>query len=122
MLNGFVLILKNKYLAIIIAAVLFGLARASNPNATMISIIGNGLDGAIYSIAFIESDSLWLPFALHFSLNFFQFTGGSYGPEGGIMGLTIRISVTMILLMIYYYFNKKWRAGIVNEENMNEII
>lgn len=143
MLNGFVLILKNKYLAITIAAVLFGLAHSSNPNATMISIIGNGLDGAIYSIAFIESDSLWLPFALHFSWNFFQgsvfgfpvsglnlrsivqqssvagkniFTGGSYGPEGGIMGLTFRITVTMMLLMIYYYFNIKRRDGIVNEE------
>ena len=136
MLNGLIHISKNKCLSVIITAVLFGLAHASNPNATTVSIISNGLGGAMYSIAFIESESIWLPFALHFAWNFFQgpvfgfpvsglhfggivnqsfvpgkniLTGGSYGPEGGIIGISFRF-VVIIMLMLYYYISIKKRA------------
>lgn len=135
MLNGLFQISKNKYLAVIITAVLFGLAHAGNPNATTTSIISNGLGGVMYSIAFIESSSIWLPFGLHFAWNFFQgpilgfpvsgldfgglvqqnfvigkdiFTGAAYGPEGGIIGIAFRILV-IIMLFIYYFLNIKNR-------------
>lgn len=134
MLNALLRILRNKYVAVIITAVLFGLAHASNPNATLISIISNGLGGVMYAVAFIESESIWLPTALHFAWNFFQgpvygfpvsglqfggivkqsfdidksiFAGGAYGPEGGIIGISFRIVVIVMLLLYYYLFIKK---------------
>ena len=139
MLNGLLQILKNKYISVIITGVLFGLVHSNNVNATSLSIISNGLGGVIYSIAFIESESIWLPIALHFSWNFFQgpilgfpvsgvnfggvvqqsfvigkniFTGGGYGPEGGIIGISFRI-VVIIMLLLYYYFNIKKRNDLI---------
>ena len=135
MLNGLIQLLKNKYIAILITGVLFGLVHANNPNATYLSIISNGLGGVMYSIAFIESESIWLPFALHFSWNFIQgpilgfpvsglmfsslvkqtfvtektiFTGSGYGPEGGLIGIGFRFFV-IAMLLLYYYFNIKKR-------------
>jgi len=140
MLNGLLQILKNKYIAVIITGFLFGLAHAGNPNATPISVISNGLGGVMYSIAFIESESIWLPYALHFAWNFFQgpvlgfpvsglnfggvvqqsfaigkniFTGGGYGPEGGIIGISFRI-VVIIMLLVYYYFGIKKRNDLIH--------
>lgn len=134
MLNGLIRLLKNKYIAVIITAVLFGLAHAGNPNATTISIISNGLGGVMYAVAFIESDSIWLAFALHFAWNFFQgpvfgfpvsgmnfggiveqsfeagpniISGGSYGPEGGIVGISFRIVIIAMLLLYYFVSIKK---------------
>jgi len=135
MLNGLLQFTKNQYIAVIITAVLFGLAHAGNPDATPVSIISNGLGGVMYSIAFIESESIWLPFALHFAWNFFQgpifgfpvsglqfggivkqsvvkgqdiFTGGGYGPEGGVIGISFRIAV-IVLLLLYYFLSIKKR-------------
>ena len=83
MLSGLMHILKNKYIAVWITAILFGLAHAGNPNATIVSIVSNGLGGVMYAIAFIESNSIWLPFGLHFAWNFFQ--GPIFGfPVSGI--------------------------------------
>lgn len=134
MLNGLIHILKNKYIAVTITAVLFGLAHAGNPNATTVSIISNALGGVMYAIAFIESDSIWLPFGLHFAWNFFQgpvfgfpvsgmnfggiveqsfeagqniISGGSYGPEGGIVGISFRIVIIVMLLLYYFAIIKK---------------
>lgn len=134
MLIGLMHILKNKYIAVLITAILFGLAHAGNPNATIVSVISNGLGGVMYAIAFIESNSIWLPFGLHFAWNFFQgpifgfpvsgidfggiieqnsavsqnlIYGGTYGPEGGIIGISFRILVILMLLLYYIFSIKK---------------
>lgn len=138
MLNGLICLLNNKYIAVTITAVLFGLAHAGNPNATILSIASNALGGVMYAIAFIESDSIWLPFGLHFSWNFFQgpvfgfpvsgmnfggiveqnfeagqnfISGGSYGPEGGIIGVSFRIAI-IVMLALYYFVNIKNRKSL----------
>lgn len=134
MLSGFIHILKNKYIAVLLTAILFGLAHAGNPNATIVSVISNGLGGVMYAIAFIESNGIWLPFGLHFAWNFFQgpvfgfpvsgmnfggiieqntavsqnlIYGGTYGPEGGIIGISFRILVILMLLLYYTFSIKK---------------
>lgn len=134
MLSGFIHILNNKYIAVLLTAILFGLAHAGNPNATIVSVISNGLGGVMYAIAFIESNSIWLPFGLHFAWNFFQgpilgfpvsgmdfggiieqnpavsqnlIYGGTYGPEGGIIGISFRILVILMLLLYYTFSIKK---------------
>ncbi|WP_061316371.1 CPBP family intramembrane glutamic endopeptidase [Clostridium botulinum] len=145
MLNGLLRAFKSKYLPVIITSAIFGLMHASNPNATIASVISNGLGGVMYSIAFIESSSIWLPVALHFSWNFFQgpvfgfkvsglqfssvvqqsfvggkdiFTGGAYGPEGGILGISFRILV-IVMLLLYYYFSIKKRNDLTQDYNFN---
>jgi membrane protease YdiL (CAAX protease family) len=112
MLSGMILLFPRHWLALAVSSVLFGLAHAANPSASLLSVIGNGLDGLLYGIAFLWSGRIWLPFALHFGWNAFQgpvvgfpvsgfemgglvtqqavastlMTGGDYGPEGGLLG------------------------------------
>ena len=129
MLNGLMELTKNKYIAVLVSAVIFGMAHAGNPHATTISIISNSLGGVMYAVAYLESKSLYLPIALHFSWNFFQgpifgfpvsgldfsgvisqsitsnndtLMGGMYGPEGGIIGIGFRILV-IVLTFAYIY-------------------
>lgn len=130
LLNGLVIVLRgNKWLAIIISAIIFGFAHALNPNATAITAFGTGLGGLIYGIAFLGGKNIWLPLALHFSWNFsqaffgfivsgYQFwglftlnitgtdilTGGAYGPEASIIGMTFRF---VIIGMVLWYL---WRT------------
>jgi membrane protease YdiL (CAAX protease family) len=112
MLSGLVLTLRRRWLALGVMAVLFGVAHATNPSASAFSVVGNALDGLLYGVAFLWSGRIWLPVGLHFAWNFCQgpvlgfpvsgldlggliqqhavgsdlLTGGSYGPEAGIMG------------------------------------
>lgn len=112
MLSGLVLLFRRTWLALGVMSALFGLAHAANPGASPLSVFGNALDGLLYGIAFLWTGRIWLPFALHFGWNFSQgpvfgfpvsgfemgglvsqqavgstlVTGGSYGPEGGLLG------------------------------------
>lgn len=132
--GGLFLFLKgNKWLVIAISAAFFGLAHAANPNATIISVFGNTLGGVMYAIAFLESRRIWLCWGLHFAWNFFQgsllgfpvsgmteggsiiqqvatgpeiITGGAYGPEAGLVGMTFRF-VVIGLLYAWFSWDKK---------------
>jgi len=116
MLSGLVVILRWQWLAVLVTAAFFGLAHATNPNASALSVLGNALGGLMYAVAFLGSRNIWLPTGLHFAWNFFQgpvlgfpvsgfdmgglvrqaatgpelLTGGSYGPEAGLVGMTFR--------------------------------
>lgn len=129
MLNGLMMLTKNKYISVLASAVIFGMAHAGNPHATVISIVSNSLGGVMYAIAYLEMKNLFFPIALHFSWNFFQgpifgfpvsglnfsgmisqsitsnnttLMGGLYGPEGGFIGIGFRILV-IVLTFIYVY-------------------
>lgn len=134
MLNGLNGLIKNKYIAVLVSAVIFGMAHAGNPHATIISIISNSLGGVMYSIAYLESKSLYFAIALHFSWNFFQgpvfgfpisgfnfpsiisqsiisnndtLMGGIYGPEGGIIGIGFRFLVITLTFIYIYLIARK---------------
>jgi uncharacterized protein len=119
----------GKIFAIICLSLLFGFAHYLNPNINILSLLNIVLAGVFFSIAYLKTNSLWLPISLHFSWNivegmvygflvsgrvvfksyiFFNstgpewFTGGDFGPEGGILA-TILITVFSIFLLI----NKK---------------
>lgn len=129
MLSGLMMFTKNKYVSVLVSAVIFGMAHAGNPHATVISIISNSVGGVMYAIAYLETGSLFFPIALHFSWNFFQgpifgfpvsglnfsgmvsqsitsknntLMGGMYGPEGGIIGIGFRI-LCIVLTFAYVY-------------------
>jgi len=122
-LGGLVVMLRKRWLAVVVMATLFGLAHAGNPDASALSVLGNALGGLMYAVAFLGSGCIWLPTGLHFAWNFFQgpvlgfpvsgldmgglvqqsavgsdlVTGGSYGPEAGLVGMAFRFVVIALV-------------------------
>ena len=134
LVNGLLVLIKRKWLIIVLASIFFGLGHATGEGVSAVSILSNALGGAIYTTAFLGAKNLWFPWALHFSWNTFQylygypvsgliedpivlqgevrdtiFTGGIYGPEGGIVGLIFRF---VILLVLLFYLSKSRRVRI----------
>ena len=128
LVNGLSVLLKKNWQIIVFVAVLFGAGHATGEGVNLLSILSNAMGGAIYTIAFLGAKNIWFPWALHFSWNTFQyiygypvsglkydsviaqtevkdtiFNGGSYGPEGGLIGIFFRIAILMLIL---YYFSK----------------
>ncbi len=128
LVNGLSVLIKKNWQVILLAAIVFGLGHATGEGVSLLSILSNAMGGAIYTIAFLGAKNIWFPWALHFSWNTFQFiygypvsghkydsivvqteikdtiwNGGSYGPEGGLIGIFFRIA---ILLLILLYFRK----------------
>jgi len=124
MLNGLIVLMRQRWLAVIVMATLFGLVHAGNPNASTLSVLGNALGGLMYAVAFLGSGRIWLPTGLHFAWNYFQgpvlgfpvsgldmgglvqqhavgsdlLTGGSYGPEAGLVGMAFRFVAIALLV------------------------
>jgi membrane protease YdiL (CAAX protease family) len=100
-------------IAVLIAAVFFGLAHASNENATWLSTITIVTFGLLFGTAYVLTGELAFPIGLHFAWDFVQgfvfgvvaegkqygsvlvladdssatlWTGQPYGAEGGLMG------------------------------------
>ena len=105
--------------------VLFGLAHSDNLNFSPLAFVNTTLWGVVLGYAFIRSGDLWLPIGLHFGwnwtlpllgVNLSGFTmeitgysvhwksgvlisGGSYGPEGGLL-------TTAIVIALFFYLHK----------------
>ena len=116
-------------IALVSTSALFGFYHMNNPNATLISTINIGLGGVFFGMAFIITGELSIPIGIHISWNFFQgnifgwlvsglsiprdyvtlikieqagpeiWTGGAFGPEGGLIGLGAIILGTIITLL-----------------------
>lgn len=105
---------KATIIAIVISAAIFGLAHGSNPNSTPTAVVSIMLAGVMLAVPFIITGRLALSIGLHFSWNFSQggifgfrvsgmefkgglieirqlgpdwWTGGSFGPEAGLIGI-----------------------------------
>lgn len=116
----------NKYIALLISAILFSLMHGFNPNIDIIGFSNIFLAGILLGITYIHTKNLWFPIALHFSWNFFQtflgfnvsgqntysaiefkiaeetiLNGGSFGFEGSILSM-IAMIITIIAISIYY--------------------
>jgi uncharacterized protein len=110
--------------ALVISALLFGLAHAINSEATATSIAAIALEsGVLLGAAYAASRSLWFPIGIHFGWNFTEggifgtavsgggshglflsvldgpavFTGGAFGPEASIVAVAVCLVATSAL-------------------------
>ncbi|MBN1819114.1 MAG: CPBP family intramembrane metalloprotease [Prolixibacteraceae bacterium] len=81
--------LTNKYIALIITAILFSLMHIMNANFSLIPFINIVLAGILLGVVYIHTRRIWFPMALHIIWNFLQ--GPVFGSEvsGGSTGETI---------------------------------
>ncbi len=106
-------------------AVLFGLAHSQNLNFGPLALTNTILWGIVLGYSFLRSGDLWLPIGLHFGWNWTlpllgvnlsgftmnvtgyamhwkigeNFSGGAYGPEGGLL-------TTAVAIGLFFYLGK----------------
>ncbi|HUQ65493.1 MAG TPA: CPBP family intramembrane glutamic endopeptidase, partial [Flavitalea sp.] len=110
----------NKWIALLISAVLFTMVHYSNTGIPAIGLFNTFIGGLVLGIAYIITRSLWLPIFFHLSWNFIQgpilgfrvsglkfesimsveasgstlLSGGDYGFEGSVI-CTIMLLVAL---------------------------
>jgi CAAX protease family protein len=126
--------------AVVVMSVLFGAIHLGNPEHTWFSAVNTMLIGVPFAIAYLRTRALWLPLGMHFAWNFFQgyalglpvsgivlagplavarvhgpvwLTGGSYGPEGGLLTTVVAVAATVFLLLV---------PGIYTTQRMRELV
>ncbi len=121
-------------IATLLSSLIFGVLHSTNPNATLFSTLNICIAGILLSTGYILTGQLAIPIGLHITWNFFQgnvfgfpvsganfrsatfiaiqqkgpdqWTGGAFGPEGGVLGLG-----AMILGMVLTVLWVCWRKG-----------
>ena len=123
---GFQVLAANlgHYQALLPISVLFAAAHAGNANSSKLSLFITFLWGVVLGFAFLRSGDLWFPIGIHFGWNVTLpltgvelsgftmgltgyrlvwntgdlWSGGAYGPEGGLIGLLI---IPLVFFAVY---------------------
>lgn len=112
-------------IALVVSALLFGLAHLANPDATIVSVVAIAIEaGLLLGIAYVASRNLWFPIGIHFAWNFTQggifgvsssgptqhgllsmefsgsnlMTGGSFGAESSVISILLCLAVAVLFL------------------------
>ncbi|MBX2845260.1 MAG: CPBP family intramembrane metalloprotease [Saprospiraceae bacterium] len=117
----------NKYAALALNAIPFGLIHATNPNVETLGIVNVILAGFFLGATYIYTKNLWFPIGLHWSWNFFQGpifgfevsgnptdsvlaqevlenniqTGGDFGFEASIITTFMLVITTFVLMFLF---------------------
>jgi membrane protease YdiL (CAAX protease family) len=133
--------------AMMIMAVLFGVAHLTNPHASVAGFVNTALAAIFFSVAYMKTRSLWLPFGLHFSWNFAQttlfgfptsgigfsqfrlfrsvqtgpewVTGGPYGPEAGVLATVALVAALWYILKAPYLAAPE---GIITLDSVEDLL
>lgn len=129
LLTGLCQLTRRPAVALAASSVLFGLVHVvGNADATPVSALSNALGGVMYGLAFLRTGRVWMPLGLHLGWNLVQSTGagfpisgitgyagalarveptgpdwlsgGTYGPEGSVLSLLLRVVVIVAVLAI----------------------
>lgn len=119
----------GSWLAIILSALVFGLLHLTNPGATLAGALAIALEaGILLGAAYMLTRSLWLAIGIHWAWNYFEgpffgatisgagaaakpfitstisgpeiWTGGTFGPEAGLVALLACLVASAILLIL----------------------
>ncbi|MEI7557162.1 CPBP family intramembrane glutamic endopeptidase [Candidatus Chlorohelix sp.] len=110
--------------AVVASSVFWGLSHLLNPHGSILAAVNIALAGLVFAYAYMITGRLWLPIAFNFSWNFAQgvifgfpvsgftvsspvlqplvdgpdsVTGGSFGPEGGLVGMVALLAAALLL-------------------------
>lgn len=123
-------------ISIMLSSTIFGIAHFSNNNSSLLSMALLTINGIVWCIPFVITKNLGLSIGLHMAWNFTQtqlgftmsgnqslksiykienigsdiLTGGTYGPEAGIIGL---IGFAFMLLMSLAYLKLKGNKNVI---------
>jgi membrane protease YdiL (CAAX protease family) len=125
-------------LAWVLSSAFFGYLHATNPKATLMSTINVALAGLMLGAGYVLTGELAIPIGLHVTWNFFQgavfgfpvsglrvggatflsldqggpdlWTGGPFGPEGGLLGPVAMVSG--LLLTTLWVRIRRGRVGV----------
>lgn len=122
---------KASSTAIIISSVVFAVLHIGNPNAGLLSTFNIILAGVVLALPFLMTGRLAISIGMHFSWNFIQggflglpvsgtsfrgsflqvdqqgsalMTGGSFGPEAGLLGL---LAILFMMVLFFGYMNSR---------------
>lgn len=118
----------NKYLALVLSAILFAIMHGMNPSIDFIGVFNLFLAGVLLGLPYIFTRNLWFSIALHFSWNFFQsifgfnvsgqssysilkiklfdyniLNGGGFGLEGSVLMIVMQV---IMIFGTYFYFER----------------
>lgn len=115
--------------AVVVSCILYGLMHMPNPNSTLLSGVIIAIFGFLRIFGWLRTGQLWLSIGMHAGWNFFQgpilgfsvsgldseslikhtisgpnwMTGGSFGPEAGI----VVVPVVLLALMVMFLWTAK---------------
>jgi membrane protease YdiL (CAAX protease family) len=115
--------------AVVVSCILYGLMHMPNPNSTLLSGVIIAILGFLRIFGWLRTGQLWLSIGMHAGWNFFQgpilgfsvsgfdsqsliqhtisgpnwMTGGSFGPEAGI----VVVPVVLLALMVMFLWTAK---------------
>lgn len=127
-LTGLLAIVRGPSRALVLSSLLFGVVHVTGTeDPTLIGVASNTLGGFMYGLAFLRTGRIWMPVGIHFAWNFVQgtvlgfavsgntdfsgallhpeltgsptLTGGSYGPEAGVVSLFARLAVIAAVIL-----------------------
>jgi membrane protease YdiL (CAAX protease family) len=128
----------GSWIAVLLSALLFGAAHLANPDATLVSTLAIMLTaGVILAALYLLTRSLWWVIGLHLGWNFFEgpifgaplsgrtmpvllhasltgpqaWTGGTFGPEAGLVAILIVGSVGLLLCVLAARQHRIMRPG-----------
>lgn len=132
LLNNFMTSM-NKYMALVLTAVIFSIAHGLNPNVGLIGLLNILLAGLLLGVYYVHKKNLWFPIGLHFTWNFFQgfvfsspvsgiqldgiiqteysgsdfLTGGAFGFEASLAASIIMIGAIFLIHFNYRNSSKE---------------